>query len=86
VEWLAFWVTKQIIDKHGGTIRVHSRTSWPRRGTTASILLPTKAAVLLKDDRVITGKSKFAKDSPQNPMSYDEVAKSSRQCGIAISA
>jgi 2-methylcitrate dehydratase PrpD len=32
----------------------------------------------LKDGRVITGKSKFAKGSPGNPMTYDEVAEKVR--------
>ena len=30
--------------------------------------------IQMKDGRVITGKSGFAKGSPENPMTYDEVA------------
>jgi signal transduction histidine kinase len=33
------WVCKQIIEKHGGSIRARSRTCEPQ-GTTFSILLP----------------------------------------------
>ncbi len=36
---LGLWVSKQIIDKHGGSIRVRSSTNGPRRGTAFSILL-----------------------------------------------
>jgi two-component system, NtrC family, sensor kinase len=36
---LGLWVCKQIIEKHGGSIRVHSRTCEPH-GTTFSIVLP----------------------------------------------
>lgn len=37
---LGLWVSKQIIEKHGGSIRVHSRSSGPRRGTTFTIFFP----------------------------------------------
>jgi signal transduction histidine kinase len=37
---LGLWVTKQIIDKHGGTIRVRSCTGGVRRGTVFSVILP----------------------------------------------
>jgi two-component system, NtrC family, sensor kinase len=37
---LGLWVSKQIIEKHGGRIQVRSRTSGPRQGTTFSLLLP----------------------------------------------
>ena len=37
---LGLWVSKQIIEKHGGSIQVRSRTRGPRQGTTFSILLP----------------------------------------------
>ena len=36
---LGLWVCKQIIEKHGGSIRVHSRTLDPR-GTSFSLILP----------------------------------------------
>ena len=37
---LGLWVSKQIVDKHGGAIRVRSNTSGPRRGAVFSILIP----------------------------------------------
>jgi 2-methylcitrate dehydratase PrpD len=37
--------------------------------------------VHLKDGRVLSGRAEFAKGSPSNPMSYDEVADKFRGCG-----
>ena len=37
---LGLWVSRQIIEKHGGRIQVRSRTSGPRQGTTFSVVLP----------------------------------------------
>ena len=37
---LGLWVTKGLIDKHGGKVRVRSRCSFPYRGTSFSIFLP----------------------------------------------
>jgi signal transduction histidine kinase len=37
---LGLWISKQLIEKHGGAIRVRSSTNEPRRGTTISIMLP----------------------------------------------
>ena len=37
---LGLWVSKQIIEKHGGRIQVRSRTSGPYQGTTFSAVLP----------------------------------------------
>lgn len=37
---LGLWVSKQLIDKHGGSIQVRSRTSGTHRGTTFSVVLP----------------------------------------------
>jgi two-component system NtrC family sensor kinase len=37
---LGLWVSKQIIDKHDGTIQVRSRTSGVYVGTTFSVVLP----------------------------------------------
>ena len=37
---LGLWVTKQIIEKHGGSIRVRSSTSRSRNGTVFSVILP----------------------------------------------
>ena len=44
---LGLWVSKQIIDKHGGTIRLRSSTDKSRRGTAFSILLPAEPAAAL---------------------------------------
>jgi PAS domain S-box-containing protein len=41
---LGLWVSKQIIGKHDGTIRMRSRSDGPRRGTTFSIVLPVESA------------------------------------------
>ena len=37
---LGLWVSKQLVDKHHGSIRVRTRTSGKRRGTTFSVLIP----------------------------------------------
>jgi two-component system NtrC family sensor kinase len=39
---LGLWICKQILEKHGGTIWVRSRTSEPQ-GTTFSIVMPEQA-------------------------------------------
>jgi PAS domain S-box-containing protein len=39
---LGLWVSQQIVEKHGGTIRVRSCSDGLRRGTTFSIVLPEK--------------------------------------------
>jgi PAS domain S-box-containing protein len=36
---LGLWISKQLIEKHGGSIRVRSKTTEPRRGTVVSIML-----------------------------------------------
>jgi len=41
---LGLWVSKQIIEKHGGDIRVRSRREGNRRGTVISVVLPVGAA------------------------------------------
>jgi len=41
---LGLWVSKQIIDKHGGTIRMRSSSDGARRGTVFSVVLPVEAA------------------------------------------
>lgn len=38
---LGLWVSKQIVEKHGGSIQVHSRTRGLRQGTTFSVVLPS---------------------------------------------
>ncbi len=39
---LGLWVSKQIVEKHHGSIRVHSRTNGAHRGTAFSIFLPVE--------------------------------------------
>jgi signal transduction histidine kinase len=41
---LGLWVSKQIVDKHRGSIRLRSSTYGPRRGTAFSIVLPEDGA------------------------------------------
>jgi PAS domain S-box-containing protein len=41
---LGLWVSKQIVEKHGGFIHVRSRDSGPYRGTTFAIYLPAVIA------------------------------------------
>jgi PAS domain S-box-containing protein len=41
---LGLWVSKQLIDKHGGTIRMRSSTNGARRGTVFSVVLPVDPA------------------------------------------
>ncbi len=42
---LGLWVSKQIVDKHGGTIRMRSSNNGERRGTVFSVVLPVSPAV-----------------------------------------
>jgi signal transduction histidine kinase len=44
---LGLWVTRQIIDKHGGTIAVHSRANAAKTGTVFSIVVPIQPAPAL---------------------------------------
>ena len=39
---LGLWVSKQIIEKHGGTIRLRSSSNGERRGTVFSVVLPVE--------------------------------------------
>ena len=41
---LGLWVSRELVQKHGGSIRVRSRTTHPRCGTSFSLFLPQKAA------------------------------------------
>lgn len=41
---LGLWVSKQIIEKHGGTIEVRSRTNGVFQGTTFSMVLPSEGS------------------------------------------
>jgi signal transduction histidine kinase len=45
---LGLWVSKQLIDKHGGSIRVRTRTYGEHRGTVFSIFLPAEGAPAAK--------------------------------------
>ncbi len=42
---LGLWITKQLIEKHGGSVSLHSATEGEHRGTTVSVLLPANCAV-----------------------------------------
>lgn len=42
---LGLWVTQQLIDKHGGTIRLRSKTEGAYRGTLFVIDLPLEQPV-----------------------------------------
>lgn len=43
---LGLWVSKQIIDNHGGSIRVRSNTEGDRRGTVFSVVVPVEPEVV----------------------------------------
>ena len=47
---LGLWLSRSILDKHGGFLRFRSSTRPERRGTTFSIFLPKKAKEGLPDD------------------------------------
>jgi signal transduction histidine kinase len=40
---LGLWVSDEIVRKHGGWIRVRSKTEAPRRGTAFEVFLPKDA-------------------------------------------
>jgi two-component system NtrC family sensor kinase len=40
---LGLWVSKQIIEKHGGELQVRSRTKGEHHGTTFAVVLPARA-------------------------------------------
>jgi len=44
---LGLWICRQIIDNHGGSIRVRTATAGVYRGTTFSVILPVDTAGLL---------------------------------------
>jgi signal transduction histidine kinase len=50
---LGLWISKGIVEKHGGTITVQSRTSGRRRGTTFNIFLPRGAGIISADSPAI---------------------------------
>ncbi len=41
---LGLWISREIVEKHGGTIRLHSRTTPGRSGTVFSVFLPLTPA------------------------------------------
>ncbi len=45
---LGLWVSKEIIEKHGGTIRMRSSTDGARRGTVFSVVLPAEPVVAVR--------------------------------------
>jgi PAS domain S-box-containing protein len=46
---LGLWVTKGIVEKHGGSIRFRSRSQWPS-GTVFRIVLPRRSSALVSGD------------------------------------
>jgi signal transduction histidine kinase len=46
---LGLWVSKQIIKKHGGSIRVRSSSSGARRGTVFSVVLPVEPSAAARN-------------------------------------
>jgi PAS domain S-box-containing protein len=44
---LGLWVCKQLVEKHGGSIRVRSNMKGERRGTTFSVRLPQDASPMM---------------------------------------
>jgi PAS domain S-box-containing protein len=49
---LGLWVCRQIVSKHGGSIRVHSRATLDHSGSVFSVFLPITASLELK--RIVT--------------------------------
>jgi signal transduction histidine kinase len=49
---LGLWVSKQLIEKHSGSIRVRSCTEGSRHGTIFCILLPAHADARIEDARM----------------------------------
>ena len=66
-----------------GRSRFHIDPQYDTRGSNGESLQATLVEgniikIYMKDGRVITGKSSFAKGSPENPMTYEEVAEKFR--------
>jgi PAS domain S-box-containing protein len=51
---LGLWVSRGIVEKHGGTIRVRSRTSGPRSGTVFLIFLPLRMQISQDSPRLLS--------------------------------
>lgn len=41
---LGLWVSKRLVEKHGGQVTIDSHTDGPQRGTTVSVVLPCDTA------------------------------------------
>ncbi|MGH9440241.1 MAG: MmgE/PrpD family protein, partial [Terriglobia bacterium] len=52
----------------------------PRANAAGANWTRTYITIRLKDGRTITGSADYAKGTPQNPMSYDEVADKFHEC------
>ena len=48
---LGLWVSKQIVEKHGGTIRFRSRATGAKTGTVFSVVLKAESKDLLQRSR-----------------------------------
>jgi signal transduction histidine kinase len=46
---LGLWVSRELVLKHGGSLRVRSRTSNPQCGTVFSIFLPQQGRIQATD-------------------------------------
>jgi PAS domain S-box-containing protein len=46
---LGLWVSRELVEKHGGSLRVRSRNTNPRCGTVFSIFLPQQTAMQTND-------------------------------------
>ena len=45
---LGLWVSKEIIEKHGGAVQVRSSTNGPHQGTTVAVVLPASTKPEMK--------------------------------------
>lgn len=50
---LGLWVTRQIVQKHGGYIRVRSSTRKPRAGAVFSVVMPSVLISMPKADEIV---------------------------------
>jgi PAS domain S-box-containing protein len=50
---LGLWVSRELVEKHGGSLRVRSSTSNERSGTVFSIFLPTQGRPSLADPDIL---------------------------------
>jgi signal transduction histidine kinase len=59
---LGLWVSRELVEKHGGTLRVRSRTSDPLCGTVFSIFLPAQGGVRTVNSSFAEGNGNLTKD------------------------